>query len=332
MPDIVQDAPSVAPSAAVVAAPVASDPVSRSLDSLSDTDLQAWRATGEFPQVTDAAAASSTAKPAEQAAQTEAVKDKPAASDAVASPTPGADKRIPELLADRARERDRAERAERRLQELEARHTQPRTDAQPAASSPAPAGLVKPNPEAFAYGTADPEYLEALTDFKVASATAKQREEFAEGQRQATAREEAQRVTKAFEEKAAAARAKHADFDAIAMLAPTEIQQGSAADLWVLEDEAGAEILYHLQQPANAAERRRILALGPREQLKELVRLGDRLTADPAVARHTNAPPPPPTLQTRPTPGDDVERAAASGDTGAYIEIANAAEMRRLRR
>ncbi len=115
-------------------------------------------------------------------------------------------------------------------------------------------------------------------------------------------------------------------------MAPTEIQQGSAADLWVMEDEAGAEILYHLQQPTNAAERKRILALGPREQLKELVRLGDRLTADPAAARSTQAPPPPPTLHTRPTHGDALSQAWASGDTAAILREENARELARLKR
>jgi hypothetical protein len=122
-------------------------------------------------------------------------------------------------------------------------------------------------------------------------------------------------VIQAFEGRAAEARTKHADFDAVALLAPTEIPQGSAADLWVMEDEAGAEILYHLQQPANAAERRRILSLSPREQLKELVRLGDRLTSPAPAARSTQAPPPPATLSTRATPADPVERALALGDS-----------------
>jgi hypothetical protein len=142
-------------------------------------------------------------------------------------------------------------------------------------------------------------------------------------------------VITAFEAKAAAARAKHPDFDVVAMLAPTDIQPGSVADLMVLEDEAGAEILYHLQQPTNAAERRRILALGPREQFKELVLLGVRLTADPAAARSTNAPPPPPTLSTRATPGDAVERALAMGDsdeaTGALMRAENARDLARRR-
>lgn len=332
MPDpIVPDAQPAASSAAPAVASL--DSLADPLESLSAADLQTWRSTGKMPSdtpVTPPADSSPAAPVQEPAASTDAT---PVAASEPADPVSAKTKaRMDELLADRARERDRAERAERRAAELEARHRPPAPDARPAASSPAPAGLVKPDPETFPYGTADPAYLEALTDYKVAVANHQQRQAWEQQQQQARARGEAERVRTAFESRAAEARAKHQDFDAVAMLAPTEIPPGSAADLWVLEDEAGAEILYHLQQPANAGERRRILNLGPREQLKELVRLGDRLTGSaPAVRTTTQAPPPPSTLPTRATPGDPVERALAMGDsdeaTAAYIKAQNARDL-----
>lgn len=300
-----------------------------SLDSLSATDLHAWRMTGDVPpadaSVTTRDAASSAAPAVED--QPVSTETPPEAASEPATPTRGADKRIPELLADRAKERERADRAERHIRELESRARQPPPDARPAAPSAAPAGLEKPNPETFPYGTADPGYLEALTDYKVAATLAQERATWAQGQQEAQQRDEHRRVATAFEAKAAAARAAHPDFDAVAMLAPTEIPQGSAADLWILEDEAGAEILYHLQQPAHADERRRLLALGPRDQLKALVLLGARLTAADPAASPTTAPPPPPTLATRATPGDPVARAIRDGDAGAYIRAANAREI-----
>lgn len=314
----------------------ASDP-SDSLSRLSAPDLQTWKETGALPRtspVTDAAAASSTATPVQDpAASTDASSQ---AASEPAEPLHAKTKaRMDELLADRTRERERADRAERHIREQEARR-QPTPDARPAAPSPAPAGLTKPDPEAFAYGTADPGYLEALTDYKVSATLASQRAEWDAGQRQIRARDEATRVISGFEAKAAEARAKHADFDAVALLAPTDIQPGSATDLYILEDPAGAEVLYHLQQSTNTAERRRILALGPLDQLKALVRLGDRLTAGAPAARSTSAPPPPPVLSTRATPADAVDRALAEGDsdaaTGAYIRAQNARELARLKR
>jgi hypothetical protein len=262
------------------------------------------------------------------------VQDQPASTDAPAQAAsepadlkPKTQARFDRVLAERAHERDRADRAEAHIRQLEARHRQPPVDVRPAASSPAPAGLVKPNPDAFPYGTADPDYLEALTDFKVGVTLANERAARDQAEQQARMRDESQRVMTAFEAKTAAAREAHPDFDAVAMMAPTEIQPGTAAELWVLEDEAGAEILYHLQQPTNAAERRRILALGPREQLKELVRLGDRLTTPAGAARSTNAPPPPPHLATRATPGDLITSAVRTGDYGAYKREADAREL-----
>jgi hypothetical protein len=234
-----------------------------------------------------------------------------------------------QLLADRAKERDRADRAEQRARQLEAQR-QPPPDARPAASSPAPAGLVKPDPSTFAYGTADPAYLEALTDYKVSVTLQSERTAWEQGQQRQRAQAESTRVLTAFESKAEAARQKHADFDAIALQAPTDIQPGTLADLWVMEDEAGAEILYHLQQPDHAAERRRILALPYAQQVKELVRLGDRLTTDAPAGRSTQAPPPPPVLSTRAAPGDPVERAIRDDDTAAYNKAMNARDLARL--
>lgn len=334
-PTVVADA-RPAPSSGAVPS-LHAEPVDE-LASLNETDLQAWKATGTLPStspVTDAAAASSPAAPAAPVASTDASAQ--AASEPAEPALPAKTKaRMDELLADRAKERDRADRAEARARDLETRRPAPAPDARPAASSPAPAGLVKPDPETFPYGTADPAYLEALTDYKVAATLATERATWEEGQRQARARDESTRVISAFEAKAAEARTKHADFDAVAMLAPTDIPPGSAVDLYILEAPAGAEILYHLQQAANAGERRRILALGPLAQLTELVRLGDRLTAGAPAVRTTTAPPPPTTLSTRTTPTDAVDRALAQGTdddaTRRYIDAANAREMARLKR
>jgi hypothetical protein len=295
------------------------------LESLSEPQLLEWRTSGKMPpasSVTTPPAAPSAATPGPaQAASTDARSQ--SADSEPAAPAKGAEARIPQLLSERARERERADRAERRLAELERATFQPaapKPGARPAASPAAPASDGKPDPETFTYGTSDPEYLEALTAYKVNATLAGER-------RQAQIREEGQRVISAFESRAEAARAKYQDFDAVAMLAPTEIPQGSAIDLFVLEDPAGADILYHLQQPANAGERRRILKLSPLDQLKTLVRLGDRLTGAPAGARSTNAPAPPVVLSSRGTPGDPVERALAADDTGAYIAEMNRREL-----
>lgn len=338
MPDPT-DAPIAASSAAPDATPA---PVVDALDALNETDLHAWRMTGKLPAATPdptSTAASSAAAPVEDQAVSTDTPTEPASEVGTPRADPRAtENRIPELLADRAKERTRAERAERRVAELEAgRSAPPAPETRPAASSAAPpaSGLVKPNPDDFPYGTVDDGYLDALTDFKVATTLAAERAKTAEADREVRTREQQQRKEDAFNERADKARARHADFNAVAMDAPTEIPQGSPVDLFILEDEHGPEILYHLQKPENADERRRILKLEPLAQLKACARLGDALTAGDPPARSTSAPPPPPTLTTRATAADPVERALAiPGDAGtrAYIDAENRRELARLKR
>jgi hypothetical protein len=331
LPDpIVPDARPADSSPAADPTPAVSiDTSANPLDRLSEPELHVWRQTGTLPDpkvVTPPAASSAAPVVQDQPASTDAPTE-PASEPATPAKAKGADARIPELLADRAKERERAERAERRLAELESRSRQPPPDARPAVSSAAPADLVEPDPAAYDYGTSDPGYVKAVAKFEAAAFVAAERATWAAEQQAARSRDEHARVVSAFEAKAAAARAKHPDFDAVAMLAPTEIPQGSAVDLFVLEDPAGAELLYHLQQPTHTAELRRILALAPLDQLKALTRLGDRLTAADPATRLTGAPPPPPVLSTRALPGDAVENAVRRHDARAYIDAANAREI-----
>lgn len=334
-PSPIADAQPAGSSPAAVSSPVAAD--TDPLDRLSETDLQAWRLDGKLPSERPVATPPADSSPAT------AVHDQPASTDALPSAasepappsaTPGADKRIPELLADRARERDRADRAERHIRELEARPHQPLPDARPAASSPAPAGLSKPDPESFAYGTADPGYLEALTDYKVAATLAEQRATWEHGQQQQAAQVEQHRVIEAFRTRVEAATAKHPDFEAVALKAPSLIPPGSLMDAVVLESPAGAELLYHLQ--THPAELQRLLALPLLDQIADLTRLADRLSADAPAGSPTHAPPPPPTLSTRATPADPVDRALAEGTgdeaTGAYMAAQNRRDLARLKR
>jgi hypothetical protein len=119
---------------------------SQILEQLSPKDLAHWRMTGDLPTsapvredvATSTDAASTPASPAEPDTSTD-VKD-PAASEPATSqttkPKKNADTRIPELLSDRAREKDRADRLEAENRELRAKLP---SETPPAESSPAPA-------------------------------------------------------------------------------------------------------------------------------------------------------------------------------------------------
>jgi hypothetical protein len=329
MPDAapVADASLAGSSPAPDATPIAPSPVA--LESLTETQLHDWKMTGALPDstsVTTPPADSSPATPGSGPAGSTDPLPQSAAS-AAAATRKGADARIPELLADRAKERARAEAAERRLLELEraAFGPPPRPDARPAASSPAPAPDDGPDPDTFPYGTSDPAYLKALAAHTVAHTLGEERQK-------AAALDQGRRIVAGFQVRADTLRQKYPDFDAVALHTPTDIRPGSVVDRFVLEHAAGADVLYHLHQPANAGERARIL--GMRDELAQteaLIRLGDRLT-QPAGARSTHAPDPPVVLPSRATPGDAVERALAADDTGAYLAEMNRRDMARLRR
>jgi hypothetical protein len=114
----------------------------------------------------DAATESSPVPPEDQAASTDA-SSSPASEPG--KPHKGnAETRVKELLAERARERERAERAERRLAELEAK-AQP-ADAKPAESSPAAAPDTFPTYDAYLTTHPDAsyeQYLDERADFRV---------------------------------------------------------------------------------------------------------------------------------------------------------------------
>jgi hypothetical protein len=315
--------------ASAASSPAHSGPVDE-LAALSATDLHAWRMTGNLPDPSTVVA-DDAATPAATAVQ-----DPPASTDAISEPVaepaaewtparlkPETKKRFDTLLTEKSAATQRAERAEARLRELEARQTQP-AETRPAASSNAPAGLVKPDPDQFPYGTSDPAYLDARDTYNRAVWHA----EGQQAREEQLSRGERQKVIDAFNARLEKERLDPTFNEAVAM-GPSEIPPKSVTEMWAIEDEAGLKILNHINRPEHAAERRRILALGPREQLKELVRLGDRLTGT-AAARPASLDPPPATLSTRKTAGDVLASLSAEdADDPAWTAEMNRRDIAR---
>jgi len=139
------------------------------------------------------------------------------------------------------------------------------------------------------------DYVEALADWKIAEARRQDREV---AQKDA----ETARISASWRERTEAAKAKYADFEQVALLAPTTIPQGSLIDAWILEDTSGADVLYTLQK--DPGELSRILALPIFEQVKALSLLAQRLspTREPAVRTGAAATPPVKVAPRPPTP------------------------------
>ncbi len=276
-----------------------------------------WRKTGQFPGTTAASPAA------------EAVEDLPASTDATLETdsepvTPEqkqtykakTEKRFQELLANN-------ERLTRELKALQ----QPKPDVRPA-PSPATA-LTEPNPDSFPYGSMDPGYLKALTAFQVATTLDAERAARVKSDAEAQASAEAKRIGDAVQAQQATAREKHADFDAVA-LAPWEegaaIVPGSLVDVWIWRSDIGMETLYALRQN-HSAEIRRIIALPEQQQVRELVKLEQKITAKPTLKTVSTAPEPGAVLGTRATAADALTAAVKRGDVAAYKREANAREM-----
>lgn len=212
-----------------------------------------------------------------------------------------------------AEQNERIARLEQQLKPADVKPEPPKADTPDFSYPEFPEWAAKPGNETKSYET----YIEsrALARWRFEQQQEQTKQQTAEQETQAKA-DHAKRA-ESWGQKVRAARTKHADFDEVALMAPTEIQRGSVIDQWIQGSEEGAEILYHLQQ--HPEEIRRIHAL-PSEvaQVRELVKLEESLKPAP-VKPVTEAPAPPQTLGSKATDaGDPVDAAVRAGDMGAY--------------
>jgi hypothetical protein len=286
------------------------------LGALTPTQRDHWRLTGELPE--------SKVDPAPVAGE-----PLQAESDLPATPEPVEPSTEPEKLGKprsdmRARlgqevERTkaataRAEAAERRAAELEAR-------LQPAPQTAAPvAPTGEPTLDQF---LDQPDPYAALSKATALWAVAQfQQQQIAEqGARAITARRQA--INEAGE-------AKYADWGE-SLTAPdvTNIPLPPYVMQLLHESDLSVDVLYHLSK--HPAEVRALAAMEPLAAAKTIGSLETRLSGDtsrPAAKTTSDAPRPPTTLGTKPAvPGDDVEAAVKAGDFSRYRELANAREM-----
>lgn len=188
--------------------------------------------------------------------------------------------RIDELTRDKHAERRAREAAERRLAELEAR-------VQPKTHNDQPQEDAEPDPAAYKYGETDPGYIRDLGKFTA-------RQEFlrlaAERERETAIRT----VEQTWEQRQAEfAKAKPDFYD---VMNGDWVCTPAMADTIRTSDD-GAAVAYHLAQ--NPAEARRIAALNPLAQVREIGKLEARLSAPPPPQTKTVSDAPPPPSQAR---------------------------------
>jgi len=247
-----------------------------------------WRETGELPEKDEA-------QPAAAAEETPPAKTEPqSGADDSQQPEedeePETDK--PGRGSSRVRKIDRLTRENEMLRAQLAAAAQPRSPAEPAKPPEAPG-----KPKLQDFETLE-QYQEALTDWKLDQREAQKK---AEAQ-QAEAKSAEEKLQAAWKSSEKTARAAHPDYDdVIDSVAQPDGPGVYAARQAMLEDEAGAEILYYLG--THRDELRRIAALPPVSAIREIGKLSAALTkpseAGNGKPKVSNAPKPPPAL-TRP--------------------------------
>ncbi len=133
--------------------------------------------------------------------------------------------------------------AEAERDALRARPLAPATTTSPAATDTVPRGTsAAPTITATAEPKIDDfqeygDFVKAQIDWSIAEARRQDRET-------AQKEQESAKLTASWVERVDSAKAKYADFEQVALLAPTNIPQGSLIDAWILEDTTGADVLY----------------------------------------------------------------------------------------
>jgi hypothetical protein len=282
---------------------------------------------------------SASGEPVDQAASTDATSKPPASEPG--KPKKNADTRVQELLADRARERERAERAERELAALRTGQTPPK-DVK-ADSSPAAAAETFPEYEEYlkTAGHEDHSYERYLREQAKHIVREEMRAEREQADREAGRQRAAQSVQerdtqfrKRLDEatKADPAFMETLSDDVMALRPFSAIRDANGR--WteqptgyhavadeVLSSEVAPQLLRHFSD--HPEDLHRIAKMLPTHLLKEMGRLEARITSGapqtPPTKVISDAPPPAPTLSTRSSDsGSASDAAVQSGDVAAY--------------
>jgi len=238
---------------------------------MTDTETGAAEAVAEDTTL-DSQVADDTSENEDQpgedaAAATDESEDAPAPK-----PKKSAQERINELTAKQREAERRAQAAEARLAELQSPASQPQTDG-------------KPDPEQYPGGVYDPDYIDALTDWKVEQAVEKRTKETAQ-------RQTLQTKVKTFEERVSQT---FPDGEPDGLAAFRELPTlPPALNEILLESEVGPQLAdYYGSKPNELA---RLSAMPLSLQAREIAKVEMGLSA-PKTKTATSAPEPAPTLR-----------------------------------
>jgi hypothetical protein len=286
-----------------------------------------------------------TSKPVEKAQPEPGAGEKPQEQAAANAQPPkkGVEERIDQLVARQKTAEDRAERAERELAELRAKA--PKTEAARPEGSPAPldytkfkAEWIQKNPEGT-YDELSAAWAEVAADQRVKADRAEQ----AKAAKDAAEAKEREELNTSWRKRVETAKAKYADWNELDF-GKAPLREGSIPDAFIIDSEAGPDLLRHFAQHPEELEA--INSLPAFRQVRELVKLEakygetppDKTDAKPEAKAEAETPAKPnPPRAPRPasevggrqTPPDDpADAAMKAGDFSRYREAENARELR----
>ncbi|MGH9452344.1 MAG: hypothetical protein ACRD2O_00060 [Terriglobia bacterium] len=304
----------------------------RPLESLSAKQYEDWRMTGQIPE--EGAADEKKIASAKDATDAQAPQDEKKERPARMHYSE-LRRKVRELQTENERLRMPVGEAPPATPKDQPREHQRAEDAGKTREKPQPAD--KDEKGAPKYKTYE-DYIEDLADWKTDRRIADYRREQETAQRDTAIAKQNREIEQSWSGRVEKAKRHHADFEKA--LDPKEgpgadIAPGSVLDQWILESPEGAEMLYFFAH--DRAELRRIGRLHPIAAARELAALEAALSEDSRPAktepRTTRTPPPAREVGGRGTAAsDEVQKAVADDDVGAYIDAANRRELAKNRR
>jgi hypothetical protein len=191
--------------------------------------------------------------------------------------------RIRELTAARRQAEERATALEARLAALEQQRTTP---AAPAQTPPPPQPQARQTtPENAEPVDTDPKYEGNYGAFLTDHARWAARDEYRRAREAEQQQAQTQQRLGTFVQRLDATKAKYQDFERVAF-APVPWNEQSAIHEFILDDDNGPDVLYHLQ--SHPQERDEILRMPPIKQVSRLTLLSQRFSSPTSEAAGSN--------------------------------------------
>jgi hypothetical protein len=221
-------------------------------------------------------------------------------------------------------------------QPQQARSETPQEKTQPQPAADASKAALKPRIDDKDEKTGQPkyktyaEYEDAKDDWLRKETLREFSESQSKSQRETQQQQVKQTIAREWTNRVETARAKHADFNTVALNPDLPLKEGSVPDVFILDSPAGTDVLYYLGQ--NPAELERINKLNPIGQARELTKIELKVSGQQnssSAKPESQAPRPPHQVSGKGTVAKDaIEEAVESQNADTYMEEANRRDPR----